>query len=62
MKDSRFLKRWPAWPWIAALLWAATVLPRAADHPQWGQDFSRNMVSEERNLPDSFDIATGKNL
>ena len=34
----------------------------AADHPQWGRDFSRNMVSDERNLPDSIDPATGKNL
>jgi outer membrane protein assembly factor BamB len=34
----------------------------AADHPQWGQDFSRNMVSDERSLPDSFDVATGSNL
>ncbi|HWX21643.1 MAG TPA: PQQ-binding-like beta-propeller repeat protein [Candidatus Binatia bacterium] len=45
-----------------ALSISAAALLRAADHPQWGQDFSRNMVSDERHLPDSFDIATGKNL
>jgi outer membrane protein assembly factor BamB len=34
----------------------------AADQPQWGVRFSRNMVSEERGLPDSFDPATGRNI
>jgi outer membrane protein assembly factor BamB len=34
----------------------------AADHPQWGQRFSRNMVSAETGLPDGFDPATGKNI
>jgi len=34
----------------------------AADQPQWGQAWSRNMVSEERNLPDSFDPKTGRNI
>src|SRR5438445_3821384 len=34
----------------------------ASDQPQWGQAWSRNMVSEERNLPDSFDPQTGKNI
>jgi outer membrane protein assembly factor BamB len=32
------------------------------DRPQWGEAWSRNMVSGERNLPDSFDPATGKNI
>ena len=27
----------------------------AADQPQWGQAWSRNMVSAEKDLPDSFD-------
>ena len=34
-----------------------TVCPsllRAEDQPQWGQQFSRNMVSDEKNLPDGF--------
>ena len=34
----------------------------AGDHPQWGQDCSRNMVSVETDLPDSFDPATGTNI
>ncbi len=35
---------------------------RAADQPQWGQAWSRNMVSGERGLPDSFDPETGRNI
>jgi outer membrane protein assembly factor BamB len=35
---------------------------QAADQPQWGQRWSRNMVSPEMGLPDSFDPATGKNV
>jgi outer membrane protein assembly factor BamB len=35
---------------------------RAKDQPQWGQPWSRNMVSDERRLPDSFDPKTGKNI
>ncbi len=34
----------------------------ASDQPQWGQAWSRNLVSEERGLPDSFDPQTGKNV
>ena len=34
----------------------------AADHLQWGQKYSRNMVSTETGLPDSFDPATGRNI
>jgi hypothetical protein len=59
---------------IAALL--AIVPPRvgAADHPMWGGTPSRNMVSSETGLPDSFepgkekadseevDMATTKNV
>jgi len=41
-----------------AALWAASAL--AADQPQWGQAWSRNMVSEEKGLPDSFDPKTGR--
>jgi outer membrane protein assembly factor BamB len=32
------------------------------DQPQWGERFSRNMVSSERNLPAAFDITNGLNL
>lgn len=34
----------------------------AADQPQWGEAWSRNMVSKERGLPDSFDPKTGHNI
>ncbi|MBI3876698.1 MAG: PQQ-binding-like beta-propeller repeat protein [Verrucomicrobia bacterium] len=34
----------------------------AADQPQWGQAWTRNMVSAERGLPDSFDPKTGLNI
>jgi outer membrane protein assembly factor BamB len=35
---------------------------RAADQPQWGQAWSRNMVSAETGLAAEFDPATGKNI
>ena len=41
---------------------AAALCARAADQPQWGQAWSRNMVSAERHLPDSFDPKTGRNI
>jgi len=34
----------------------------ADDHLQWGSKDSRNMVSAETGLPDSFDPATGRNI
>lgn len=34
----------------------------SADQPQWGRGGSRNMVSDEKGLPDSFDPATGRNI
>ena len=34
---------------------AATTAAPAADRPQWGERLSRNMVSDEKGLPDSFD-------
>jgi outer membrane protein assembly factor BamB len=34
----------------------------ADDQPQWGQRYSRNMVSDETHLPESFDPATGTNI
>jgi outer membrane protein assembly factor BamB len=34
----------------------------AADQPQWGQAWTRNMVSPERGLPESFDPKTGQNI
>src|SRR5438132_691650 len=40
---------------IAALVAAFLPITRAADNPTWGHDASRNMVSPETGLPDSFD-------
>ena len=34
----------------------------AADQPQWGQAWSRNMVSPEQGLPESFDPQSGRNI
>lgn len=34
----------------------------AGDQPQWGQAWSRNMVSAETNLPDAFDPKSGRNI
>jgi len=34
----------------------------ADDQPQWGQMYSRNMVSDETGLPENFDPDTGKNI
>jgi outer membrane protein assembly factor BamB len=46
---------------LAALLAGPAITP-AADRPQWGQRYSRNMVSDETGLPDSFDPKTGRNV
>ncbi|MFZ2147788.1 MAG: PQQ-binding-like beta-propeller repeat protein, partial [Sedimentisphaerales bacterium] len=34
----------------------------ADDQQQWGQRYSRNMVSDETGLPETFDPATGENI
>ena len=34
----------------------------AADQPQWGQAWTRNMVSAEKGLPATFDPKTGSNI
>ncbi len=59
---------------LAIVVMAASGLLRADDWPQWGGDPDRNMVSPERNLPESFepgskqtdgagiDLATTKNV
>ena len=55
----------PGWLLAAACgmlaLFVAAAL-RAGDQPQWGQAWSRNMVSDEANLPADFDPATGRNV
>ena len=43
-------------------VWLMAIAVAAEDQPQWGQRFSRNMVSEEKGLPQSFDPKTGQNI
>jgi outer membrane protein assembly factor BamB len=45
---------------LALLLLGSAVW--AEDQPQWGQRYSRNMVSAETGLPDRFDPQTGQNV
>jgi outer membrane protein assembly factor BamB len=47
---------------LLVLICSCVSIARADDQPQWGQAWSRNMVSEERGLPDSFDPKSGKNV
>ena len=35
---------------------------KAADQPQWGHAWTRNMISAERGLPDSFDPRARRNI
>jgi outer membrane protein assembly factor BamB len=61
----QFITRFKLRSILTGLAVIACVTPgllAAADHPQWGRDFSRNMVSEELNLPASLDPETGSNL
>ena len=47
---------------IVTVLFAALPPTRADDQPQWGERHTRNMVSDETGLPDSFDPQTGTNI
>ena len=47
---------------MAGLLLSWTREAPAGDQAQWGQAWSRNMVSAEKGLPDSFDPRTGRNI
>src|SRR5579872_2503576 len=42
------------------VLGASALVAKASDWPMWGHNASRNMVSEETNLPDTFDPGTFK--
>ena len=44
-----------AFPGWLILPWAIVAVAIAGDQPQWGERYSRNMVSDETGLPDSFD-------
>jgi len=46
----------------ASLMSLPATLLEAKDHPQFGRAWSRNMVSDETGLPDSFDPKTGRHI
>lgn len=48
--------------WLALCAFFCGGTARAADQPQWGEAWSRNMVSAEKGLPSSFDPKTGQNV
>ena len=54
------------WGWGAALagllVLAGPTALAAADQPQWGERFTRNQVSPEKNLPELFDPKTGRHV
>lgn len=41
---------------------ALAITAHAADQPQWGHAWTRNLVSDEKHLPADFDPATGRNI
>lgn len=47
---------------LLAGLAGLTLTVATADQPQWGQAWSRNLVSAETNLPGLFDPATGRKV
>src|SRR6266436_6381716 len=52
-------------PWAVAivLLFAFSIRTlRGSDQPQWGEAWTRNMVTNERGLPESFDIKSSNHV
>lgn len=51
-------------PFLPTLVFTAlfATVGSAADQPQWGQAWTRNMVSEETGLVEDFDLQTGRNV
>jgi outer membrane protein assembly factor BamB len=58
-RGGHFRRNRSAFVWLALSLALAV---HADDQPQWGQAWSRNMVSRERGLPDAFDPKSGRHL
>ena len=58
------MRRWPFGEALSLALAASGAVwcAVATDQPQWGQAWSRNMFSDEKGLPDSFDPQTGQNI
>lgn len=53
--------RFPCWA-AAFLAVFGAAAAFAADQPQWGEPYTRNMISQETNLPVSFDPTTGDRI
>jgi outer membrane protein assembly factor BamB len=47
---------------VAGVILICFAPSHAADRPQWGEQFTRNMISNETGLPAEFDPETGKNV
>jgi outer membrane protein assembly factor BamB len=47
---------------IASILFFFVPGVFGSDQPQWGEAWTRNMVSNEKRLPESFDIKTGEHV
>ena len=64
LRNARFSVRLTGVAWCVLVFWFSRPLEftRGADQPQWGEQFSRNMVSAEVGLPDEFDPSTGQNI
>ncbi|NOX56647.1 MAG: PQQ-binding-like beta-propeller repeat protein [Planctomycetes bacterium] len=68
-RSSQRRTNWQSWfhkgvafLFLATGLFGAASFSLAADQPQWGQRWSRNMVSDEKGLPATFDPETGENI
>ena len=47
---------------ICLVVAACSAAALAADQPQWGEAWTRNLVSAEKGLPDSWDLESGRNV
>ncbi|MBI1790624.1 MAG: PQQ-binding-like beta-propeller repeat protein [Acidobacteria bacterium] len=48
---------------VAGVVFTAAVIPLLAqDWPMWGGTAQRNMASAAKNLPETWDVKTGKNI
>ena len=56
----KYNQRLPAFAGLCLVV--AATIGFGADQPHFGQRFSRNMVSDETNLPTTFDPETGQNI
>ncbi len=55
MKNSHFF-------FLALIILVLSGCARSDDQPQWGERYTRNMVSDESGLPESFDPESGENF